>query len=214
MSVSTDNDRGDHRGHSRRSRRRAERLDAGHGDHPSPQAAAPATVTNPHKPSHRELTPKHHEAIELLIQGRTDAEVATQIGTTRETVNRWRHWHPPFMAELNRRRLDVWRATRERLRFLGARALDVLEQQLQAGNAKVALALLRHVQEEKVPHGSTEIEDVITDIVQQRDLALLAAQLGPRQDHPMLQRMRTVWIGPADAASGVATDAPSPAEGR
>ena len=47
-------------------------------------------------------------AIDLLITGKTDQEVAEQIGKTRQTVCNWRRYHPVFQAQLNQRRAAVW----------------------------------------------------------------------------------------------------------
>lgn len=164
-----------------------------------------AGVTNDHQSSHpRALTPTQLAAVEMLVMGRTDAEVASQLGVARETVNRWRNLNPPFIAEMNQRRQDVWRATRERMRHLGTRALDVLDQQLQAGNVKVALAFFKCVEEEKVPSGSTNVPDVIADLVDDLNLKLLLRELRTNQDHPFARALRREYLGedqPSDSST-------------
>jgi hypothetical protein len=47
------------------------------------------------------------------------------------------------MAELNRRREDVWRGSRDRVRALLPLALDVLQEALAARDRRAALALLK-----------------------------------------------------------------------
>ena len=70
--------------------------------------------TKPHKISqYPTLSIEQHNAIDLLILGHTDHAVAEQIGVARETVCRWRNENPYFMAELNRRRKDVWQTAHE-----------------------------------------------------------------------------------------------------
>jgi hypothetical protein len=69
---------------------------------------------------------EQHTAIDILILGHTDHAVAEQIGVARETICRWRNEHPYFMAELNRRRKDVWQTAQERLRGLVGKAIDIL----------------------------------------------------------------------------------------
>lgn len=111
----------------------------------------------------------------------------------RETVNRWRHHHPLFMAELGRRRVDSWHATREKLRHLGASALDVLEDQLKAGNTRVALALLKQVQEESCPSSATTVAEAISEIAMREELTHLLQRLDPNRDHPLAKAMRLLW---------------------
>lgn len=63
-------------------------------------------VTEPQSEPHkvprirRKLSQKQATAIEHILAGETDEEVATAIGTCRETVNRWRNQNDTFIAEL------------------------------------------------------------------------------------------------------------------
>ena len=57
--------------------------------------------------STRGLFDRRQEAIELVALGRTDAEVAEQVGVTRITVTDWRFYDPDFAAALNRRRAEL-----------------------------------------------------------------------------------------------------------
>jgi hypothetical protein len=100
--------------------------------------------TKPHKISqHPMLSIEQHNAIDLLILGHTDQAVAEQIGVARETICRWRNENPYFMAELNRRRKDMWQTAQERLRGLVGKAIDILEQALQPDDVKAAVTVLR-----------------------------------------------------------------------
>lgn len=84
---------------------------------------------------------KKMNAIDLLIQGLNDREVADKIGTSRETVTRWRNENPVFQAELNRRRQEIWGGACEKLRGLVSHAVDVLESELENGNSKLKAAV-------------------------------------------------------------------------
>ena len=79
-------------------------------------------VTNAHESSQVDaasrLSIEQHNAIDLLIQGKPDHEVAAAVGVARETVTRWRNDHPYFAAELNRQRKALWATAQERLRAL------------------------------------------------------------------------------------------------
>jgi len=73
------------------------------------------------------LTVTQLNAVDLIVTGRTDAEVGEAIGVTRQTVNGWRHHHPAFIAALNARRRELWGSASDRLRALLPKALDALE---------------------------------------------------------------------------------------
>ena len=46
----------------------------------------------------RQLNQKQLNAIELLLQGGTDSEVAEAVGVSRQTVNEWKNHDPNFVA--------------------------------------------------------------------------------------------------------------------
>lgn len=121
--------------------------------------------TKSHKTSqYATLSIEQHNAIDLLILGHTDHAVAEQIGVARETICRWRNENPYFMAELNRRRKDVWQTAQERLRGLVGKAIDILEQALQPDDVKAAVTILRAANlygNVGAPHGETDPELVL-----------------------------------------------------
>ena len=91
----------------------------------------------------RRLSEKQYQAIDLILQGMTDEEVASRIGISRQTVNKWKNKNPAFIAELNRRRKEIHDASRDKLIRLASKAIDTLEQEVEAGNWKVALEILK-----------------------------------------------------------------------
>jgi hypothetical protein len=76
------------------------------------------------------LTIDQENAIDLLVQGNSDRQVADTLNLRRQTVCDWRNHNPAFIAELYRRRQDLWGANVDRLRQLAARSIDVLDQDL------------------------------------------------------------------------------------
>jgi hypothetical protein len=74
-----------------------------------------------------ELNPSQLAAVDLVMLGLTDREVAEKIGVARETVTRWRLYHPAFQAELNGRRRALAESSLDRLRNLIPTALQTLE---------------------------------------------------------------------------------------
>jgi len=91
----------------------------------------------------RRLSEKQYQAIDLILQGLTDEEVASRIGASRQTVNKWKNKNPVFIAELNRRRKEIHDASRDKLIRLASKAIDTLEKEVEAGNWKVALEVLK-----------------------------------------------------------------------
>ena len=84
-------------------------------------------------------------AVEHLLQGKSDRLAADAVGVSRQTVWDWRNNDPLFIAELNRQRVELWREARERLKSLANCALDVVELQLNSGDPKAALAAAKYV---------------------------------------------------------------------
>ena len=54
------------------------------------------------EPGGSRLSVEQLNAIDVLVQGRTDKETAETVGVARETVTRWRNDNPHFAAQLNR----------------------------------------------------------------------------------------------------------------
>src|SRR5262245_6927527 len=114
-------------------------------------------------------------AIDLLVVGKTDQEVAEQIGKTRQTVCNWRLYHPLFQAELNRRRATIWGTAADRLRGLLPKALDVISQELDGEQRlKVALALVKLASVTVNKIGAQEAEEIVEGIARQRNWAVMA----------------------------------------
>lgn len=93
----------------------------------------------------RQLSVKQERAIELLLVGKGDAEVAKAVGVSRQTVNEWRNHDALFIAELNLRRQQVWEAALGRLRGLLGQAIAVLEEDLNAEDRRIRQAAAIHV---------------------------------------------------------------------
>ena len=107
------------------------------------------TVTKSNKSSQMlddsPLSVEQLNAIDILVQGRTDQETAETIGVARETVTRWRNDNPHFAAQLNRQRRLIWSNSHDRLRALVSKAVDTLDVALQNGDARAAVEVLKAV---------------------------------------------------------------------
>ena len=93
----------------------------------------------------RQLSQEQMNAVEHLLQGKSDRAVAEAVGVSRQTVWEWRNNDPLFIAELNRQRSAMWWEARERLKSLANRALDVVELHLNSGDPKASLAAAKYV---------------------------------------------------------------------
>jgi hypothetical protein len=89
------------------------------------------------------LTPEQLNAIDLLIQGKSDQEVADIIGKARETVGRWKTRVPFFMATLESRRQEVFGVALQRLRNLLSKAIDNIAKDIEEGDVKSSFELVK-----------------------------------------------------------------------
>jgi hypothetical protein len=90
------------------------------------------------------LTPEQLNAIDLLILGKTDREVAEIVGVRRETVTKW-HKNPFFSVELSIRREELWVDAKLRLKSLAHEAVNVLTTGLQSSDEKIAITAAVHI---------------------------------------------------------------------
>jgi hypothetical protein len=90
------------------------------------------------------LTPEQLNAIDLLILGKTDKEVAETIGVGRNTISKW-YKNAFFIAELNVKREELWVDSKLRLRALASEAVNVLTNGLHSSDEKVAITAAVHI---------------------------------------------------------------------
>jgi transposase-like protein len=127
------------------------------------------------------LTPQQELAINLLAIGKTITEAANEIGVTRQTVSEWRNRNPVFEAALNERREELWSAISDRLRALLPKSLSVLEQAVERGDLRAAIAILRAagLHGLPAPQGPVTVEEAETELrereASRRNRALLAS---------------------------------------
>ena len=105
----------------------------------------------------RQLSQEQQNAIEHLLQGKSDRAVSEAVGVARQTVWEWRNRDPLFIAELNRQRSEMWKEARERLKTLANRALDVVESQLDSGDPKASLAAAKYILQGTRLMGDTDL---------------------------------------------------------
>ncbi|NMC29672.1 MAG: helix-turn-helix domain-containing protein [Pelolinea sp.] len=91
------------------------------------------------------LNNKQECAIELILKGMNDSEVAEQIGTSRQCVNQWRNQDVIFIQALQERRQVLRAAHMEKLLQMVGQALDVIEDALEDGDAQTKLKTAMYV---------------------------------------------------------------------
>ena len=89
------------------------------------------------------LTVEQETAVDLLLTGKSDREVAEIVGVSRWTIQQWRTGHPVVMATIEQRRAEVWGTTGERLRSLMAKAVDNLAAAVESGSLRASVELLK-----------------------------------------------------------------------
>ena len=127
------------------------------------------------------LTPEQLNAIDLLIFGKTDKEVAETIGVGRNTISKW-YKNAFFIAELNARREELWKEEKLRLKSLVHEAVDVLSNGLHSSDEKVAITSAVHILktvglygEVKDSFGPTTPEKVVWDQRAEKELQIYMA---------------------------------------
>jgi hypothetical protein len=89
------------------------------------------------------LSPAQAQAIELLLLGHTDSDMAARLDRDRATIAQWRTAHPLFQATLARRRAEMWEAPQHKLLALALKAVENLGQAIDGGDVPASLALLK-----------------------------------------------------------------------
>ena len=139
----------------------------------------------------RRLTKRQLAAIPLLLQGRSDAQVAQQIGVDRASIFRWRK-NGQFSRELEKQRQVVWQQSVGRLQAMLEPALDILQRQIQGDDPKTALraaaillrvatpARLQRLAETSAPPNRHSSEDPEMDAIE----AYINAPMPNEPGHP------------------------------
>jgi hypothetical protein len=148
-------------------------------------------------------------AVEALASGSTVTEAAERAGVVRETVSRWVHGDPEFIAELQNRRAEMAAQVRCALEALGKRSVAVLGDAVgkmtnPATKFKAACAVLKLLGADRADTvASTTAEEVRLRIREREDaLRNSRSRLEARED--VIRRSIDVtydsqvpWPGPA-----------------
>ena len=89
------------------------------------------------------ITPIQQQAITLMLSGSNLTDVAKSVQISRMTIHNWLRHDAAFIAAYNAWRFDVARSARARLMGLAEPAVKAIQQALEAGDAHLALRLLK-----------------------------------------------------------------------
>lgn len=145
------------------------------------------------------LTPEQLNAIDLLIFGKTDKEVAETLGIGRNTISKW-YKNAFFIAELNLRREALWKDSKARLKSLVHEAVNVLTNGLHSSDEKIAITSAVHILktvglygEVKQDFGPTSPEEAVwKQAVSKRRDSYLAIRPDAFSDVSVRNRFRVV----------------------
>ena len=90
-----------------------------------------------------ELSPKKQIALELILAGRTDAQVGAAVGKGRNTIWSWRKHDPQFIAALNQRRSCLQSESVEQMNALCSQSIQLLEKAVEKGDTELALSVIQ-----------------------------------------------------------------------
>ncbi len=107
------------------------------------------------------LDAKRVLALAALLEGQNMTDAAQAADVDRSTLYRWLD-EPAFAAELNKGKRELQDALHSRLLSLGERAVGVVQEALDGGDAKTALAVLKGLGllDGGVPIGPTDARDL------------------------------------------------------
>ena len=139
-------------------------------------------ATKPNK-IQQKLSTKQLIAVNLLLQGLTDQEVADRVRVRRETVNQWKNHNPYFQDELDRQRREVWGAIEDGLAYWAQKAVGVLGKKVEEGSLKAAIETLKATGVYgKIEKPSQAIEEGFwrTDVTDEQTKAIYKILLGDK----------------------------------
>jgi predicted transcriptional regulator len=88
---------------------------------------------------------KQEKALELVLRGLNDVEVAKKIGVTRQTVSNWRHYNTVFIETLSDERKLLREKHQDRINGLVEKAIDVMTNALDDEDPKIRLQAVKLV---------------------------------------------------------------------
>jgi hypothetical protein len=123
------------------------------------------------------ISPAQSSALRFLVSGGSVTNAAQQAGVARETVSRWLHHDPVFIAEMHNARAELASQTRCALEALGMQAVGVLvsavqDQFVKPWRLKAACAVLKMIGADRAETMRRTTAEEIQLWLQERDAEL------------------------------------------
>ena len=91
------------------------------------------------------LSDKQEMALELVMSGMKDGEIAKRVGVTRQWVNKWRNQDADFMYALQMRRQLMREKYMDSLSQLIKKSIEIVNESLDEGDAQTKLKAAMYV---------------------------------------------------------------------
>ena len=91
------------------------------------------------------LSNKQEMALELVMSGMKDGEIAKRVGVTRQWVNKWRNQDADFMYALQMRRQLMREKHMDSLSQLIEKSIKIINETLEEGDAQTKLKAAMYV---------------------------------------------------------------------
>ena len=88
------------------------------------------------------LSQKKYRAIEMILLGYRDQEIAMALHITKATARRWQTENV-FKEELDRFKKEQWDESKARISCILSRAIDIVAQAINLGDKKMSLEIMR-----------------------------------------------------------------------
>jgi hypothetical protein len=157
------------------------------------------------------ISPAQSAALRFLVSGGSVTNAAFQAGVARETVSRWLHHDPVFMAEMHNARAELASQTRCALEALGMQAVAVLVNAIQnefvkPWRLKAACAVLKMIGADRAETMQRTTAEEIQLWLQEREAELVErrGKLKPSE----VSHIRSVEV-PDHAGTAVVAQVPT-----
>jgi hypothetical protein len=163
------------------------------------------------------ISPAQSLALKVLVSGGSVTQAAKEAGVARETVSRWVHHDPFFLAELQNVRAELAIQTRCTLEALGMQAVGVLasavqDQFVKPWRLKAACAVLKMIGAHRAATMPSTTAQEVHVRFQEREAELLERQGKLKANEANHSRSMDIEVA-NDSAAAIAAPVPAEAEG-